>query len=301
LVEVNIVQLIVDSCLIGGLYALMAVGLTFIYRIMSFPNFAHAEFITFGAYAAYFANVSLGLGLIFSSVIAFFATGVIVALSYYAIFARLSAMGSKTMFPMMIGSIGLGLVIRHIIQELMGPRVLYYNMEAPDVYEFLGARATAIDLLIIFISIILVVALHLLLSRTTIGKAMRAISDNVNLAQVSGINTHYVIIAVWFLSGGVAGFAGMLRGLDTYLMPLLGWNLLLPAFAVVILGGIGSFYGAILAGYMLGFAENIGVIALFSLNISNSYRPAIAFSILIIVLLMRPQGLFSNFKTRGDA
>jgi branched-subunit amino acid ABC-type transport system permease component len=297
LVEVNIFQLIVDSSLNGAVYVLVAVGLTFIYRIMGFPNFAHAEFVTFGAYAALVANTSLGLDMALSAVVGFLASGTLAVFFHSTIFTRLSTTGSKAM-PMMIASIGIGLVIRHTIQELWGSGIVYYDVSVPAVYEFLGARVTATDLLIISSSALLVISLHLLLSRTTIGKAMRATADNKSLALVSGINTHHVLLVVWFLSGGAAGLAGVLRGLDTRLIPLLGWNIILPAFAVVILGGIGSFYGVILAAYILGFAENIGVVALISLSLSNSYRPAIPFAILIIMLILRPQGLLTTFRSK---
>ena len=133
---------------------------------------------------------------------------------------------------------------------------------------------------------------------TNLGKSIRATSDNPSLSLISGIDTDRVIYTVWFLSGGTAGVAGFLRGVDTRLSPWLGWNVLLIAFAVVILGGIGSFYGAIIAAYLIGFVENIGVVALINLELPTSYRPAIAFSILIIMLIFRPQGLFSTSSTR---
>jgi branched-subunit amino acid ABC-type transport system permease component len=120
---------------------------------------------------------------------------------------------------------------------------------------------------------------------------MRAVSDNPTLAQASGIDIERVIMWVWFIGGGLAGLSGVLRGIDTRLVPLMGWELILPAFAVIILGGIGSFYGAILGAYILGFAENLGVVLLSELSISTTYRPAISFLILILIILIKPTGL----------
>jgi branched-subunit amino acid ABC-type transport system permease component len=290
MVEVNPLQLIVDSLLTGGVYSLIAVGLTLLYRILKFPNFAHAEFVTLGAYVAFIFNVSLGMSLLVGGLAAFLTTGLVGVVAHRLIFRQLSTRGAM---PMMIASIGLGLVFRHSIQEVWGAKVNYYRIEAPAIYEFLGARATSLDLTVIGVSLALIWAVHLLLTRTRLGKAMRATADNVELARVSGIDTEKVILAVWFLSAGLAAIGGVLRAADTRLIPLLGWNLLLPAFAVVVLGGIGSFYGTVLAAYILGFAENIGVLLLLELGLSTGYRPAIAFATLILMLLIRPQGLFA--------
>jgi branched-subunit amino acid ABC-type transport system permease component len=120
---------------------------------------------------------------------------------------------------------------------------------------------------------------------------MRAVSDNSSLAQASGINVERVILWVWFIGAGLAGLSGVLRGMDTRLAPLMGWELILPAFAVIVLGGIGSFYGAVIGAYILGLAENLGVVLLSELSISTTYRPVISFLILIIVVLIKPTGI----------
>jgi branched-subunit amino acid ABC-type transport system permease component len=134
-------------------------------------------------------------------------------------------------------------------------------------------------------------SLHILLTRTKLGKAMRATSDNPPLALASGIDIDRVVLWVWFIGAGAAGIGGVLWGGITYLGPLMGWWLLLPVFAVIVLGGSGSFYGTVLASYILGFVENFGVVMLMQLHLSTSYRTAIAFVILIVVLLVKPTGL----------
>lgn len=299
---VNIPQLIIDSILTGSVLALGAIGLTLVYRVMKFPNFVHAEFMTFGAYSAYAVNQYLHLGLLAGSVSSFIASGFLAVISYRFVFSKLqnvSSAGTTTkLTSMLIASIGLSFIFRHSIQEVWGANVLYFDIEAPAIYEYITARFTAFDLIIISSSVLLVLFLHLFLTYTNLGKSIRATADNPNLSLISGIDTDRVIYTVWFISGGTAGFAGFLRGIDTRLSPWLGWNILLIAFAVVILGGIGSFYGAIVAAYLLGFVENIGVVTLINLDLPTSYRPAIAFSILIIMLIFRPQGLFSTSSTR---
>jgi len=138
--------------------------------------------------------------------------------------------------------------------------------------------------------------MHLILTRTKIGKAIRATSSNPELALASGINIDRVIWITWFVGGGLAAIAGIFRGADTQIWPMTGWDIILPMFAVVILGGIGNFYGAIAAAFIVGLAENIGVVALVALGLSTTYRMAIPFVILIITLIIKPQGLAMLFR-----
>ncbi|WP_049757156.1 branched-chain amino acid ABC transporter permease [Ammonifex degensii] len=124
--------------------------------------------------------------------------------------------------------------------------------------------------------------------------AIRAIATNPDLARVSGINLERVILFTWFLGAALAGVAGVFRAADTQLYPMMGWDILLPVFAAVVLGGIGSFYGLIIASYLLGLAENLGVVFLQAVGLSTEYRMAIAFLVLILVLIFRPRGLLGR-------
>ncbi len=294
---INIVQILINSILAGSIYALVAVGLSMIYRILKFANFAHAEFVALGAYTAYLVNVTYGERLLWGIVLAFVLTGTVAVISDLLFFRKLREIGAKAI-PLMIVSIGLGLVLRHTIQEIWGAKMLWYALGEVISHEVLTGRITDIDMQIVIASLSLIFFLHILLTRTKLGKAMRATSDNLVLAQSSGINTERIIIWVWFIGAGFAGVAGVLRGADTRLVPLMGWELLLPAFAVVILGGVGSFYGTIIAAYILGLAENLGVILLIGLSLSTTYRWAVAFIIMIIVLLVRPTGLMGLGESR---
>ena len=153
---------------------------------------------------------------------------------------------------------------------------------------------TSLQVVIVVTSVIAVTLVHLFLTRTKMGRAMRATADNPSLAMACGIDVEKVLIWVWFIGAGLAGLGGVLRAADTRLVPLVGWEVLLSAFAVVILGGLGNLYGTILAAYILGFAENIGVVVLSALSLSTGYRPAIAFVVLIVVLLFKPTGLMGS-------
>jgi branched-subunit amino acid ABC-type transport system permease component len=138
--------------------------------------------------------------------------------------------------------------------------------------------------------------MHLLLTRTKTGKAIRGISTNPELALASGININRITLLTWTGGAALAGVAGLFWGAMAALSPLLGWAMILPVFAVTILGGIGSFYGALVAACILGLAENIGVVVLTQLGLSTEYRMAIAFIILIITLILRPTGLTRAFR-----
>lgn len=285
-------QLIINSVVTGSIYVLISIGLTMVYRVLKFANFSHAELVTFGAYMAYIVNVSLGMDIFYGALAAFFLTGAMGIATDRLVFKKLRNKGSNVI-SMMIASIGIGLILRQSIQEKWGPNQIWYDIET-RTFDIFGGSITEMQVYIIFFSIALILILHFMFTGTKLGKAMRGVSDNPQLAMASGIDTEKILLWVWFIGGGLAGIAGVFRGADTRLVPLLGWELILSAFAVVILGGIGSFYGAILAAYILGFAENFGVSILSDLSISTGYRPAIAFFILIIVLILRPSGIMGK-------
>ncbi len=285
-------QIIINSVVTGSIYVLIAIGLTIVYRVLKFANFSHAELVTFGAYMAYIVNVSFGMNLIYGALAAFFLTGTLGIATDRLVFKKLRNNGSNVI-SMMIASIGIGLVLRQSIQEIWGPNQVWYDIET-RTFEIFGGSITEMQVYIILTSVALILILHFMFTETRLGKAMRGVSDNPQLAMASGIDTEKILLWVWFIGGGLAGMGGVFRGADTRLVPLLGWEMILPAFAVVILGGIGSFYGVILAAYILGFAENFGVLILSDLSISTGYRPAIAFIILIIVLILRPSGIMGK-------
>ncbi len=135
-----------------------------------------------------------------------------------------------------------------------------------------------------------------MLTRTKIGKAIRGTASNPGLALASGIQTERITIMTWFIGAGLAAVAGIFRGADTQVWPMTGWDIILPLFAVAVLGGIGNFYGSIVAAFIIGLAENVGVVVLLQLHISTEYRPAIAFLIIIVTLIFRPRGLAMLFR-----
>ena len=290
----NWVQVLFNSCVTGSLYLISAVALTLVYGLCRFPNFAHAEFMAFGAYMGYFVAEQLGLGFPFSFIVAFLASGALGVLSYKGVFQPLAKRGAS-IIHLMIASIALGFIVRHSVGEIWGWAPLAFRVVWTS-FDVGMLRVTGIWLWLILAALVTGVIMHLMLVKTKIGKAIRATSSNPELALSSGINIDRVALTTWFIGAALAGVAGLFRAAGTRLSPLLGWDILLPTFAVTILGGIGSFYGAIAAAFIIGLVENVGVVILVSLGLSTEYRMAIAFVILIVTLILRPQGLSRVFR-----
>lgn len=300
--DVNWAQVLVNSLVTGSLYLIAAVGLTLIYGLSGFPLFAYAEYITLGSFMGYFVADGLGAGPPAAFIISFLVVGIVGFLCYRGIFQPMARRGA-TIIHLMVASIALGLILRHLIPVFGDfiPALGWswspsYFTTTWTAFDFGPVRLTGLWLWTIVAAIALSVALHLLLTKTRIGKAIRATSSNPDLALASGIDVEKVIWITWFLGAGLAAVAGIFRGAETQVWPMTGWEMILPVFAVVMLGGIGNFYGAIAAAFIIGLAENIGVVALMALGLSTSYRIGIAFLILIITLIVKPQGLAMLFR-----
>jgi len=291
---VNWAQVFFNSAITGSLYLIGAVGLTLTYGLSRFPNFAHAEFITLGAYIGYLVARQSGLGLPLALVAAFLVTGIVGLLCYRGIFQPLAKKGAS-IIHLMVASIALGFILRYSIGAAWTWKPLYFTATW-SAYDIGPLRITGLWVWLILTAVALAILMHFILVKTKIGKAIRATSSNPELALASGINVDRVILITWFIGAGLAAIAGIFRGADTQIWPLTGWDIILPIFAVAILGGIGNFYGAIVAAFIIGLAENIGVVGLIALGLSTSYRIGIAFLILIITLIVRPEGLAMFFR-----
>jgi branched-subunit amino acid ABC-type transport system permease component len=195
----------------------------------------------------------------------------------------------------MVGSIALGFVLRYSIGMIWSWKPDYFASIGPT-WRFGSLTVLSLWLWLIITAVVLTFTMHLVLVKTKIGKAIRATASNPELALASGINTDRVILITWFIGAGLAAVAGVFRAADTQVWPLTGWDIILPIFAVTILGGIGNFYGAIVASFVLGLAENLGVVGLTAMGLSTEYRAAVAFVILIVTLLVKPQGLAAFFR-----
>lgn len=282
-------QIIFNGAILGCIYLLAALGLTFTYSLSKFPNFAHAEFITFGGYIAYTVISQLSMDVYLAFLAALLGSAILGAISFLLLFNPLRIRGTK-MVHLAITSIGLGYVLRHSMMHVWGGGTLFISILWPRIQ--LGPISTNLFWLsLVLATLAITIAMHFMLSKTKLGKSLRAASDNLDLALACGIDVDKVQLIAWFLGGGLAGVGGAFLAIGTTLVPILGFRLLLPAFAVTILGGIGSFYGVLLASYIVGLVQSFGVVIFTLLKLSVDYQMALAFIILILTLILRPRGL----------
>jgi len=283
----QLAQLFINGIAVGSIIALAAVGLTLTYGILRLSNFAHGDFMTLGAYIALSANLR-GLNIWLSIILGGFGTvaGMLLAEKLLWSTMRDRRASSTTLI---IISIGLALFIRNGIILIWGGASQSYDLPVSDALTFWGLRIPQNQLLVVGLAAIAILALHYLLQYTKVGKAMRAVADDIDLARVSGINVERVVLWTWIIAGTLTALGGCMYGLTTGLRPNMGWFLILPMFASVTLGGIGNPYGAIAAALIIGISQEMSTPWL-----GSQYKLAVALSLMIVVLLIRPKGLFRS-------
>ncbi len=304
-----ILQVIADGLIVGSVISLGAIGLTITFSILRFSNFGHGELLAWGAYIALsavawfaavgdvetsspFAPLSFGWPLVAALGVAMVGASAIALALDWVLFKRLRLQGSITV---VIASFGAALAARNLLFFFYGGIPQYYGSELQIAVPLLprsvggGLRVTPDQMFVLGLTVVTVTALHLFLSRSTLGRAMRATSTNPQLARVSGIDPERVMRATWVIGAMLAAVAGVFAGLTVQIRPTMGLDLLLPLFAAAILGGIGSVWGAVIGGLIVGLAESFAV-----MWIGAEYRSAAAFVMLIAILLIRPTGLFAE-------
>jgi branched-subunit amino acid ABC-type transport system permease component len=277
----------------ASILALAAMGLTLQFGVTNFVNFAYGDFLTLGAYLSWVANVKLHANIWLALVLGALGSGVIAALIGRFLLGPF-ARRFRNLFYVMIVTFGLSLILLNLIQAIWGANYVQYGVKVENPLHLGPFLLSTDQLIIVAIGVGAMLAVHLLLTRTKLGKAMRAMSDDPSLAMVSGINTRAITTFTWFLTGTLAGLAGTVLGLNiSSITPAMGETFLFVIFAAVILGGIGRPYGAMLGALVIGLATEISAIV-----INAAYKLDVAFVLLVIVLLIRPQGLLA---VRGKA
>lgn len=276
---------------LGSVYALGAVGLTLVYGILKLVNFAHGDFLTFGAYMAFLASVTWGLPILPAVLFAMAATAALGIFFERTMWGPMRERGAG-LLQLLLMSIGLAFLIRNAIQYGFGTEIRTLDVDKTDVVRFLGLRLGETELIVIVVGVVVLVAVGLLLRLTMLGKRMRALADDLDLAETAGIDTERIVLYTWLFAGGLAGLAGVLAGALTTVQPELGFMLLLAIFAAVILGGIGDAFGALVGGLVLGV-----VIEWSTMFIPHQWKLAVGFGVLILVLIVRPQGIFGRART----
>ncbi|MDX1657685.1 MAG: branched-chain amino acid ABC transporter permease [Nitriliruptorales bacterium] len=290
------IDLTVDGLKLGTIIAITSIGLSLIYGVTGLINFAHGELVVFGAAVAWFLNASgagPGMPLVFAAIIAVAAGGALGWGLESSIFRPLRRRKTGALALLLL-TIGLSIGFRHIILMFIGGAGLSYtDYRIQREVAFGPVSITPKDLAIVIISIALMVGVGLVLQKTRLGTAMRAVADNRDLAESSGIDVEKIILATWIGGAALAALGGIFQGLTSQVKWDMGFNLLLLMFAGVILGGIGTAYGAMVGGLV------IGVITQLSTEISIELKLAFAFMALILVLLVRPQGLLGREERVG--
>ena len=311
-----------NGLVFSSIIVLGSIGLSLVYSIADFANFAHGDTMTIGAYAALVtfgavgglggAVLGLPFGFFFALVVGIAAAAVVAVGTEKLIYEPLDI----DSIGLLITSIGIAFIYRALIQIRFGSDFTRFDIQPLRPIESLvpyGVRITLHDVAIFGSAVVLVVGLHVLLQYTDLGRKMRAMADNPDLARVSGIRTKRVKLWTWVIGAGLAGAGGVFLGLFNQLAPRMGFNLLLVIFAAVILGGIGSVYGAMAGGFLIGMINQLTpffstvvealpiwpgwlAAALESL-ISIEYANAIAFVIMVAVLLVRPNGIAGEAAT----
>ena len=269
----------------ASVLALAAVGLSLQFGVTNYINFAYGEFLTLGAYLAYTLN-HLGLNIYLSAAVATLLMGVFAVLLNQFLLRPFTKKGVPLLFLLVV-TFGLSLFLSNLILALWGPGFKSLDVARETPHAFGPLLFTTSQLTIIGIALLVMGGVHLLLTRTEIGKAMRAMSDSVDLAQVSGIDTDRITNFTWLLSGCLAGLAGIVLVINiTSFLPSVGGEFLFVIFAAVILGGVGSPYGAMLGALVIGLATEMSAVL-----INSAYKNDVAFALLVVTLLLRPQGI----------
>jgi len=303
-------QVLVNSIVNAGGFGLIAMGLTLTYDILKFANFSHTEFAMVGIYLGFLFNVIFGLNLVISVLISMILGGIIVVCIDKIVFKPLRQAQASDLV-LMIASYGLSIMLRNIVRLIFGSQPKFYNIALQKPFLLCGGRIhiTTLQIVIIIFSILFMIAYFFLMYKTKFGKVARAVSDNLSLAQGSGINVEIIISRIWFIVALLSVLGGILLAMDTQIYPGIGSSIMLPVFCITILGGLGSSTGAILGAFLLAFAQNFALwldfkniinlggllnIAKNSIYISTNYKAIISFIILIIVLFLKPSGIMGK-------
>jgi len=283
---VEFLQLLVYGVVLGSILTLGAIGVSMIFGILRFAHFAHGDMMTVGAYGALAVVGTVGVPVWVAIPAAMAFTIGIALLIDQTIYRRLRRTQPVIL---LISSFGIALALRSLVQLVFGTQNQVFQQGIQLPYRVGGLVIKPDHITIVLGSMFLVILVHLFLSRTKIGKAMRAMSDNVDLALACGIPAEKVVRWTWVIAGALAAGAGIFLGMDSQIHPVMGWNFLLPVFAATILGGIGKPYGAIAGGMVIGIAMELSTMV-----IEPIYKPAVAFAIMVVMLIVRPQGLFKG-------
>ncbi len=288
----QLLQHIVNALMLGGTYALLGIGLTLIFGIMRVVNFTHGELYAFGGYMIFFFTAALGVNFYFALLAAVALGALLGAIIELALLRPLRGADIDTTMLIMIGC---WIVLQNTEQMIWGGVAKSIVSPLPGEPLVLGPVSVAWMRVFVFaVAALLIVATHVLIHRTRLGKAMRATFQDRDTAALMGVNVSAINTATFAIGSGLAAAAGALLGAVFIVTPTMGDLAALKAFAIVILGGLGSIKGATIGGFILAFVEELG-----AGYVSSGYRDAMGFLVIIVVLLFKPTGLFARQERVG--
>lgn len=291
--ETQVFQLLFEGLRFGLIIAITAIGLSLIFGTTGLTNFAHGELVAYGAFAAWFVNTSMGAPLWLAALVAIIAGAALGALNELALWRPLRRRRIG-LISALVASIGLSILLRHLLLIFVGGGTESYDVSAETEEDYGLISATPRDITAMTVCVLVLIGIALLLQRTRIGTAMRAVADNRDLAESSGINVNRVILLVWVMGGALAALGGVLYGWTLDLRYDMGFALLLMMFAGVTLGGLGTAYGALLGSVLVGI-----IVQMSTLVLPNDVKYASGLAVLIAVLLIRPSGLLGKKQRVG--
>lgn len=284
----TLINLVINGAVEGLVIALPALALTLVMGICKFPNASAGDTMTIGAYAALTFHAA-GLPMFILAVCGAMALSAAISwASYQLIFGRLT---KAPMVASLLAAIGLAFVMRSILALGVGPEPRTFNLPLVRAWNFDGIRLLPTDLMIAMVAGLAVLGVFCLLGLTDAGRKLRAVADNSDLARLSGIRSRKLMWLLWALAGALAGLGGVLIGVKSVLTPEIGWEFVLPAFAAVVLGGIGSPVGAVVGALLMGIAQELSVPL-----VGPSYKLVVAFTVMVVVLFIRPSGMFGTVE-----
>ncbi len=288
-------QQLLNALSLGSVYALFALGFTLVFGVLGVINLSHGAIFMLGSYSALLLVEKLALPLWLALLVAMLVTGLIGLIVDYLVLRPLRARNAPHLSPM-IASIGVAIMLTNLAQGLFGAENKRFPLGTiPEQSISIGdLHVTAVQIGIVVISFVLMVVLLVVMRRTQLGRALRAIAESPKAAALLGINVDQLFLLTSFAAAALGGVAGVLVGLSfNAISPFMGQPMLHKGIAVIILGGMGDIRGALIGGLFLGFAEVMSVAYL-----SSDFRDAVAFGLLFVILLVRPSGMFGKVLER---
>lgn len=285
---IEFANLLINGLIEGLVVALPALAMTLVMGVNRFPNAASGDLLTTGAYAAVAVQWLLGWPLWAAALLGAVITAAVSATAYRLIFRKLAG---RPMVASMLAAIGLGFLLRSLISFFAGHDQRTFDLPLVRAWNFGGVRLLPSDLVIATLAAACLALVFVLIYRTSFGRQLRAVADSADLARASGIRAGGLMISLWLLVGVLSAVGGVLLGMKAVVTPDMGWESLIPAFAAMVLGGIGSPVGAVLGALLLGVVQELAVPLL-----GPSYKLVLAFAVLAGVLLLRPAGLMGRVQ-----